>query len=307
MSHNKPSRLRFAINLGNAVLAHLGETGKPAGITVELSHRLATRWGVSAEFVPYPAAGKVVADAGGEHWDIAFLAIDPAREATLRFTSPYITIQGTALVSVDSPCQSVADMDRPATTINVGQNAAYDLWLTRHLQHASLHRLPSSQEAIDAFLAGEGDMVAGIRQPLEATARQHAGVRVLADNFTEIQQAICVARADVDRFHAVNDALSEWRADGSLLALIAGHRAKRTESRLRHPAHGAMPAPLRTEARSTRATPCTIRRVVRRCSGVSDNPSISCAHSGKRSIPAFIITRPTGWLIRPGRRVESST
>ncbi len=65
-------------------------------------------------------------------------------------------------------------------------------------------------------------------------------VRVLADNFTEIQQAICVARADVDRFHAVNDA-REWRADGSLQALIAGHRAKRTESRLRHPAHGAMP------------------------------------------------------------------
>ncbi len=77
MSEITSSRLRFAINLGNAVLARLGETGAPAGITVELSHRLATRWGVSAEFVPYPAAGKVVADAGGEHWDIAFLAIDP--------------------------------------------------------------------------------------------------------------------------------------------------------------------------------------------------------------------------------------
>ena len=122
-----------------------------------------------------------------------------------------------------SPCQSVADMDRPATTINVGQNAAYDLWLTRHLQHASLNRLPSSQEAIDAFLAGEGDMVAGIRQPLEATARRHPEVRVLADNFTEIHQAICVAREDVARFSAVNDALNEWRADGSLEALIARH------------------------------------------------------------------------------------
>ena len=197
--------------------------------------------GPPAEFVPYPAAGKVVADAGGDHWDIAFLAIDPAREATLRFTPPYITIQGTALVRADSACQRVADMDRPATTINVGQNAAYDLWLTRHLQHASLNRLPSSQEAIDAFLAGEGDMVAGIRQPLEApgrvwaafprqpleaTARQHAGVRVLADNFTEIQQAICVARADVAGFNAVNDALSEWRADGSLEALIARQLGK---------------------------------------------------------------------------------
>ncbi len=226
MSAITPSRLRFAINLGNAVLAHPGENGEPTGITPELSHRLAQRWGVVAEFVTYPAAGKVVADAGGERWDIAFLAIDPAREATLRFTSPYITIQGTALVRAGSPCQSVADMDRPATTINVGQNAAYDLWLTRHLQHASLNRLPSSQEAIDAFLAGEGDMVAGIRQPLEATARRHPGVRVLADNFTEIQQAICVAQDDVVRFNAVNDALDEWRADGSLEALIARHLDK---------------------------------------------------------------------------------
>ncbi len=142
MSAITPSRLRFAINLGNAVLAHPGENGEPTGITPELSHRLAQRWGVVAEFVTYPAAGKVVADAGGERWDIAFLAIDPAREATLRFTSPYITIQGTALVRAGSPCQSVADMDRPATTINVGQNAAYDLWLTRHLQYASLNRSP---------------------------------------------------------------------------------------------------------------------------------------------------------------------
>ena len=226
MSAITPSRLRFAINLGNAVLAHPGENGEPTGITPKLSHRLAQRWGVVAEFVTYPAAGKVVADAGGERWDIAFLAIDPAREATLRFTSPYITIQGTALVRAGSPCQSVADMDRPATTINVGQNAAYDLWLTRHLQYASLNRLPSSQEAIDAFLAGEGDMVAGIRQPLEATARRHPGVRVLADNFTEIQQAICVARDDVVRLNAVNDALDEWRADGSLEALIARHLGK---------------------------------------------------------------------------------
>jgi polar amino acid transport system substrate-binding protein len=66
---------------------------RAAGIP-ELSHRLAQRWGVVAEFVTYPAAGKVVADAGGERWDIAFLAIDPAREATLRFTSPISPFRG---------------------------------------------------------------------------------------------------------------------------------------------------------------------------------------------------------------------
>lgn len=240
MSHNKPSRLRFAINLGNAVWPISGrqESQRASPSSSAIGWR---RAGASAPN-SFPILPRV------KWWltPVASTGILPFWPSIRRGSHPalYLALYhhpGTALVSVDSPCQSVADMDRPATTINVGQNAAYDLWLTRHLQHASLHRLPSSQEAIDAFLAGEGDMVAGIRQPLEATARQHAGVRVLADNFTEIQQAICVARADVDRFHAVNDALSEWRADGSLLALIAGHWAKRTESRLRHPAHGAMP------------------------------------------------------------------
>ncbi|MBR7244638.1 amino acid ABC transporter substrate-binding protein, partial [Klebsiella pneumoniae] len=35
-----------------------------------------------------------------------------------------------------------------------------------------------------------------------------------------------VARADVAGFNAVNDALSEWRADGSLEALIARQLGK---------------------------------------------------------------------------------
>lgn len=94
MSHNKPSRLRFAINLGNAVWPISGrqECPRASPSSSAIGWR---RAGASApNSFPYPAAGKVVADAGGEHWDIAFLAIDPAREATLRFTSPYITIRG---------------------------------------------------------------------------------------------------------------------------------------------------------------------------------------------------------------------
>lgn len=94
MSAITPSRLRFAINLGNAVLAHPGENGEPTGITPELSHRLAQRWGVVAEFVTYPAAGKVVADAGGERWDIAFLAIDPARRRPCALLLPISPFRG---------------------------------------------------------------------------------------------------------------------------------------------------------------------------------------------------------------------
>lgn len=219
--------VRFAINLGNAVLATTTEQGEPGGITVELAKKIAARLHRVPQWVTYPAAGKVVEDTASDRWDIAFLAIDPKRAEQLYFTTPYITIQGTLLVKEGNSLHSVAGMDQPGVVINVGKNAAYDLWLSRNLQHATLNRLPSSQAAIDHFLQGEGDMAAGIRQPLEKAARETAGYRVLADNFTEIQQAICVAKQHIASFPFLGAWLAEWRQDGSLQHIIAEHIALR--------------------------------------------------------------------------------
>ncbi|MGY5957396.1 transporter substrate-binding domain-containing protein [Kosakonia sp. BK9b] len=215
--------LRFAINLGNAVLATTTAQGEPGGITVEIAKKIAARMNRLPQWVTYPAAGKVVADAASGRWDIAFLAIDPKREAQLHFTAPYITIQGTLLVKADDPLRSVAEMDKPGVVINVGENAAYDLWLSRHLNHATLNRLPSSQAAIDHFLQGEGDMAAGIRQPLEKAAREAVGCRVLEDNFTEIAQAICVARQDAASFAFLHEWLAQWQQEGVIEQIIAAH------------------------------------------------------------------------------------
>ncbi len=153
-------------------------------------------------------------------WDIAFLAVDPQREEVLLFTQPYIQIQGTVLVNESSPWQSVAQMDKTGVVINVGKGAAYDLHLTRQLKNATLNRLSSSQAAIDAFLNGEGDMAAGIRQPLERTAAQHAGYRVLPDNFGQINQAICVPRGNEQHYQDLVALLTLWQAEGSIQQII---------------------------------------------------------------------------------------
>jgi polar amino acid transport system substrate-binding protein len=48
--------------------------------------------------VTWPTAGQVVDAALQDQWDIAFLAIDPAREDKLRFTPPYVTIESSLMV-----------------------------------------------------------------------------------------------------------------------------------------------------------------------------------------------------------------
>lgn len=217
----KPGVLSVAINLGNPVLARQDAHGELQGLSVGLANKLAGVLGWSVDMHTYSTAGKVVEDSTRRCWDIAFLAIDPKRAQQLSFTLPYITIEGTYLVAESSPWQNVEQLDQAAITINVGKGAAYDLFLTRHLNHASLNRLETSQSAVERFLAGEGDVVAGVRQPLQQAAQAHPGYRVLVDSFTEIQQAICTPRANEKLFTFISEQLAQWLACGEVARIKA--------------------------------------------------------------------------------------
>ncbi|WP_218170816.1 transporter substrate-binding domain-containing protein [Pseudomonas gingeri] len=189
------AELRVAINLGNPVLAQRHElTGELTGVSVVLAKALAGEIGVFVKLMPYDAAGKVFAALDNDEWDLAFLAIEPVRAEKIAFSIPYVSIDGTYLVRNESPYLRASELDTRGCRIAVGKGAAYDLFLSRTLQHAELHRSPTSSGAVDAFLESGLDAAAGVRQPLERFAASNPGVRVLQDNFTEIRQAMAVPK-----------------------------------------------------------------------------------------------------------------
>jgi polar amino acid transport system substrate-binding protein len=191
-------RIRTAINFGNPVLAHKNAQGEPQGVSVDLARELGRRLGVPVELIPFDSAGKVFEalqgsagdPSGARSWDIAFLAIDPVRAAEIAFTSPYVLIEGTYLVREDSPLRSIAELDRPGVRIAAGRGTAYDLFLTRALQHAQILRADTSRAAIELFIEQGLEAAAGVRQPLTAFAKSHCGFRVIEGCFTAIQQAM---------------------------------------------------------------------------------------------------------------------
>ena len=173
--------LRAAINLGNPVLAQRGADGEPQGVSVALARALAEELGASLELITFDAAGKVFAALAEDVWRVAFLAIEPVREQQIAFSAPYVAIKGTYLVAADSALTQVAQLDAPGKRIAVGQGAAYDLYLSRTVQHAELVRAPTSAAAVDWFIEQGLDAAAGVRDFLQTRVSAHW--RLLDDNF----------------------------------------------------------------------------------------------------------------------------
>jgi polar amino acid transport system substrate-binding protein len=183
--------LRAAINYGNGVLAQKGADGTPQGISADLSRELARRLGVPLAFVTFEAAGKAFEAAKANTVDVLFVAIEPVRAADVDFSPPYVLIEGTYMVLKDSPLKDVGDVDKPGHRVSVGQNSAYDLYLTRVLKHATLLRTPGGCcKNIELFREQKLDAVAGVRQPLAEYAKSHTDVRVMDGRFQEIRQAM---------------------------------------------------------------------------------------------------------------------
>ncbi|MDP9930605.1 transporter substrate-binding domain-containing protein [Variovorax paradoxus] len=228
--------LRASINLGNPILANKdAATGEPVGVSIDLAREFARRLGVGIELVVFEKAAASVDAVRNEKADIGFFAIDPARSEGLRFTAPYVLIEGSYLVREASQLTDNAQVDLAGHRISVGAGSAYDLFLTREIRQAEIVRLQGAAAALAALRSGQVEVAAGIRQMLEGEAQREPGVRVLPGRFMVIQQAMgtpasrgaeaqALLAAFVEEMKAsgfVADALERHGIEGAIVAPAA--------------------------------------------------------------------------------------
>ncbi len=182
--------LRAAINLGNPVLAH-GSPERPGGVTVDLANELAARLGVAPSLVCFDAARKSFEALTTGIADIGFLGIEPARQAEVWFTAPYVVIEGVYAVRDQSPITIAGEVDRRGVRVGVKHGSAYDLFLSRTLRDAEVVR---GMDGIDVFLEQDLEVAAGIRQPLARRVARHGGLRLVEPRFMEISQAVATLK-----------------------------------------------------------------------------------------------------------------
>ncbi|MFF3319874.1 transporter substrate-binding domain-containing protein [Streptomyces sp. NPDC003035] len=225
--------LRASVNLGNPVLAQ-GTPDSPAGVTVDLAREIGARLGVPVELVCFDAARRSYEAMATGRADLCFLAVDPAREAEVAFTPPYVVIEGVFAVPRDSAFTTVADIDHEGVRIGVKKGSAYDLFLSRTLRHASVVR---GEEGVDVFRSEGLEVAAGIRQPMTAYVASDPGLRLIDERFMEIRQAVGTTlsrRPETVRF--LSDLVEELKAGGFVADAL--RRAHQSEALVAPPQKG---------------------------------------------------------------------
>ena len=156
----------MGINLSNFLLVSGRETdGTPFGVAPSVAADIAARLGVAIQYVCYDRPDQLARAIEDDAWDIGLIGAEPARARLIAFSPAYCEIDCTYLVPAGSPLNTIADVDQAGVQIASAKGAAYDLWLDRNLQHATMMKAQTLDESYDVFVEKKLDALAGLRAP----------------------------------------------------------------------------------------------------------------------------------------------
>ena len=218
--------LRAGINLANFLLVTgRGPGGEPQGVAPDMAAEIAARLGVEVAYVPFATPSELADAATDDAWDVGLIGAEPARAETISFTAAYTEIEATYLVAAGSALRGVEEVDREGVRIAVARGSAYDLFLSRSLEHAELVRASGLDGSFDLFVEEKLDALAGLRPRLLSDVERLPGARILDGRFTAVQQAVGTPRQRGSGRGAafLREFVEEAKASGLVQRLIDRH------------------------------------------------------------------------------------
>ncbi len=217
-------KLRVGVNHSNFLLSTRDPvSGAYSGIVIDLAAELARRLDVAFDVVGFKNPGLMADAAQSDMWDIAFMGSEPARANVIAFSSAYLEIDAGYLVPPGSPIQHISEVDRKDVRIALMDKSAYDLYLSRHIKHATLIRTLSIDASFEVFVRDQLEVLAGLKPRLTSDASKFPGARILDGRFTAIQQSIGTPKGRDAGAKFLLEFVEEIKATGLVETLITKH------------------------------------------------------------------------------------
>ena len=120
--------------------------------------------------------------------------------------------------------------DLPGKTIGVQLGTTGDIFASDYeAEGSTIERYNKGNDAVQALKQGKIDCVIIDSQPALAFVEKNPELTILEEEFAIEEYAMCVAKENADLTAAINGALAELKADGTLDAIIANYIGDETK------------------------------------------------------------------------------
>ena len=195
------------------------DSGGYEGIDVEIATAIAGKLGLElvVDDMDFNAVITAVQQ-GISDMAMAGLTVDPDREKNVDFTVSYATGVQVIIVTEDSDIASVDDLD--GKLIGVQDGTTGWMYCSDDYGDDAVVAYANGSAAVQALLSGSVDCVVIDNEPAKAYVAANAGLKILDTEYVIEDYAIGVSKDNPELRSAINTALEELIADGTVKGII---------------------------------------------------------------------------------------
>ena len=202
------------------------EGGEVVGIDAEIAAAIAEKLGLELVIDDMEFDAIIECVKGGKaDIGLAGMTVTPERQEEVNFTASYATGVQVVIVTEDSAITTVDDLfaEGASNIIGVQRNTTGDLYSTWDLEDeglATVERYSKGAEAVQALITGKVDCVIIDNEPAKAFVAANEGLKILETEYILEDYAAAMSKDNTALYEAVNTALEELIADGTIQAII---------------------------------------------------------------------------------------
>jgi polar amino acid transport system substrate-binding protein len=197
------------------------EGNEIVGIDAEIAQAVADKLGLELviEDVEFDS---IIAGVQSGMYDIgcAGMTVTEERMQSVNFTTTYATGIQSIIVLEGSDITDLDSLIESGCMVGVQTGTTGDIYMTDEVGEDRMDRYNKGNDAVLALLNGVVGAVVIDNQPAQAFVAANDGLTILETPYTIEDYAMCVSKDNEELLAAINEALAELQADGTIDAII---------------------------------------------------------------------------------------
>ena len=194
------------------------------GIDAEIAEAIAAKLGKTLQISDMQFDSILTAvQEGSVDFGMAGMTVTEERLQSVDFTASYASGVQSIIVKEGSPITSVDNLYAEGVTYKVGVQLGTtgDIYSTDDFGAENVIQYANGNEAVMALSGGSIDCVIIDNEPAKALVAANEGLVILETAYAEEDYAICVAKGNTKLLDALNLAIDELTADGTIDTIVA--------------------------------------------------------------------------------------